>query len=321
MGQVLHGSATTTHAIRAAIQRSKATAKALAERHGINPKTVAKWKKRAFVHDAPMGPKDPRSTVLTVEDEAIAVAFRKHTLLPLDDCLYALQATVPNLTRSSLHRCYQRHGISRLPDIEGDKPAKKAFKAYPIGFFHIDIAEVHTAQGKLFLFVAIDRTSKFAFAKLAEKANRVTASAFLTALIEAVPYKIHTVLTDNGIQFTFPPRYADGPTARYATHMFDRRCREHGIEHRLTKPNHPWTNGQVERMNRTLKEATVRRYHYDTHDQLREHLGAFLAAYNFAKRLKTLKGLTPYEYICKRWTENPDRFRLDPIHHKLGLNT
>ena len=320
MGQVLHGSATTTHAIRAAIQRSKATAKALAERHGINPKTVAKWKKRAFVHDAPMGPKDPRSTVLTVEDEAIAVAFRRHTLLPLDDCLYALQATIPHLTRSSLHRCYQRHGISRLPDIEGDKPAKKTFKAYPIGFFHIDIAEVQTAQGKLFLFVAIDRTSKFAFAKLAEKANRVTASAFLTALIAAVPYKIHTVLTDNGIQFTFPPRYADGPTARYATHMFDMRCREHGIEHRLTKPNHPWTNGQVERMNRTLKEATVRRYHYETHDQLREHLGAFLAAYNFAKRLKTLKGLTPYEYICKRWTENPDQFRLDPIHHKLGLN-
>ena len=321
MGQVLHGGATTTHAIRAAIQRSKATAKELAERHGINPKTVAKWKKRAFVHDAPMGPKAPRSTVLTVEDEAIAVAFRKHTLLPLDDCLYALQAAIPNLTRSSLHRCYQRHGISRLPEVEGDKPAKKAFKAYPIGFFHIDIAEVHTAQGKLFLFVAIDRTSKFAFAKLAEKANRVTASAFLTALIDAVPYKIHTVLTDNGIQFTFPPRYADGPTARYATHMFDRRCREHGIEHRLTKPNHPWTNGQVERMNRTLKEATVRRYHYDTHDQLREHLETFLAAYNFAKRLKMLRGLTPYEFICKRWTENPDRFRLDPIHHKLGLNT
>ena len=108
MGQVLHGSATTTHAIRAAIQRSKATAKELAERHGINPKTVAKWKKRTFVHDAPMGPKDPRSTVLTVEEEAIAVAFRKHTLLPLDDCLYALQATIPHLTRSSLHRCYQR---------------------------------------------------------------------------------------------------------------------------------------------------------------------------------------------------------------------
>jgi Integrase core domain len=321
MGQILHGSATTTHAIRAAIQRSKAPLKELSERYGLNPKTVAKWKKRAFVHDAPMGPKDPRSTVLSVEEEAIAVAFRKHTLLPLDDCLYALQATIPHLTRSSLHRCYQRHGISRLPDVEGDKPARKAFKAYPIGYFHIDIAEVQTREGKLFLFVAIDRTSKFAFAQLAEKANRVTASTFLTALVDAVPYKIHTVLTDNGIQFTFPPRYADGPTARYVKHMFDMRCRENGIEHRLTKPNHPWTNGQVERMNRTLKEATVRRYHYDSHEQLRDHLATFLAAYNFAKRLKTLRGLTPHEFICKCWTQNPDQFRLNPFHHKLGRNS
>src|SRR5271167_3975242 len=331
MGQVLHGSATTTHVIRAAIQRSKATAKELAERHGINPKTVAKWKKRAFVHDAPMGPKEPRSTVLTVEEEAIAVAFRKHTLLPLDDCLYALQATIPHLTRSSLHRCYQRHGISRLPDVEGEKPAKKAFKAYPIGYFHIDIAEVQTGEGKLFLFVAIDRTSKFAFARLVEKANRVTASAFLADLIAAVPYKIHTVLTGanvyrerqaltSGIQFTFPPRYPDGPTRRYVTHMFDMRCRENGIEHRLTKPKHPWTNGQVERMNRTLKEATVRRYHYESHDQLREHLQTFMAAYNFAKRLKTLRGLTPHEYVCKCWTENQDQFRLNPFHHMPGLN-
>jgi hypothetical protein len=112
-----------------------------------------------------------------------------------------------------------------LPDVEGDKPAKKKFKSYPIGFFHIDIAEVQTAQGKLYLFVAIDRTSKFAFAQLVEKANRVTASAFRVALIAALPYKIHTVLTDNGIQFRLPPRYANGPTARYVTHMFDMRCR------------------------------------------------------------------------------------------------
>ena len=85
----------------------------------------------------------------------------------------------------------------------------------------------------------------------------MTASAFLTALIEAVPYKIHTVLTDNRIQFTFPPRYADGPTARYSIHMFDMRCRENGIEHRLTKPNHPWTNGQVERMNHWRANVAV----------------------------------------------------------------
>ena len=130
--------------------------------------------------------------MLSVEDEAIVVAFRRHTLLPLDDCLYALQATIPHLTRSSLHRCLQRHGIEPLPDVEGDKPAKKKFKAYPIGFFHIDIAEVQTAEGKLYLFVAIDRTSKFAFVQLGGESQPVTASAFLVALITAVPYKIHT---------------------------------------------------------------------------------------------------------------------------------
>ena len=107
--------------------------------------------------------------ILTVEEEAIIVAFRKHTLLPLDDCHYALQPTIPHLTRSSLHRCLQRHGISRLPDVEGDKPAKKKFKVYPIGYFHIDIAEVSTQEGKLYLYVAIDRTSKFVFVQVVHK--------------------------------------------------------------------------------------------------------------------------------------------------------
>jgi len=206
MGQVLHASATTTQAVRRAIQHSQESLRGLARRYGINQKTVRKWRNRSSVADRPTGPKQPRSTVLSDEEEAIIVAFRRHTLLPLDDCLYAIQPTIPHLTRSSLHRCLQRHGISRLAETEGEKPAKKKFKAYPIGFFHIDIAEVQTAQGKLYLFVAIDRTSKFAFAQLVDKANRVTASAFLTALIKAVPYKIHTVLTDNGIQFRLPPR-------------------------------------------------------------------------------------------------------------------
>ena len=132
MGQVLHGSATTTHAIRAAIQRSKASAKELSATYGINPKTVLKWRKRETVEDLKTGPTEPRSTVLSKEDEAMIVAFRRHTLLPLDDCLYALQPTLPHLTRSSLHRCLQRHGISRLPEVDGDKPTKKKFKRYPV---------------------------------------------------------------------------------------------------------------------------------------------------------------------------------------------
>jgi transposase InsO family protein len=321
MGQVLHGSATTTEAIRRAIQHSQASLRALARRYGINPKTVAKWKKRGSVTDLPTGPREPKSTVLSIEEEAIVIAFRRHTLLPLDDCLYALQSTIPHLTRSSLHRCLQRHGISRLPQVEGDTPDKRKFKPYPIGYFHIDIAEVRTEEGKLYLFVAVDRTSKFAFVELHQKADRPTAVRFLEALIAAVPYRLHTVLTDNAIQFADLPKNRDGWTARYRVHRFDQICRANGIEHRMTKPHHPWTNGQVERMNRTLKEATVKRYHYETHDQLRRHLADFVSAYNFGRRLKTLRGLTPYEHICQTWTKQPDRFILDPIHQMPGLNT
>jgi transposase-like protein len=321
MGQILHKCARTTEALRRAIQDSEESIAALADRYGLNPKTVHKWKRRKFAHDVAMGPKNPRSTVLSAEEEAIAVAFRQMTLLPLDDCLYTLQSSIPKLTRSALHRCFKRHGVSRLPEIEGDKPRKKKFKTYPIGYFHIDIAEVQTEEGKLYMFVGIDRTSKFAYAELHQKSDRTVAAAFLQSLIAAVPYKIHTILTDNGIQFCHPPRYRNGPTAQYIRHMFGMRCDEHGIEHRMTKPKHPWTNGQVERMNRTIKDATVKKYYYQSHDELKKHLHTFLMAYNFAKRLKVLKGLTAYEYVCKIWTKEPERFRINPLHHTVGLNT
>ncbi len=333
MGQVLHGRATTTEAVRRAIQAGEESVRALARRHGISPTTVQKWRKRTFTTDVAMGPKAPRSTVLSPEDEAVVVAFRRHTLLPLDDCLYALQPSLPHLTRSSLHRCLQRHGIARLPEVDGAKPKRSRFKAYPIGFFHIDIAEVHTEEGRLYLFVAVDRTSKFAFAQLHERATRRVAADFLRALVAAVPYRIHTVLTDNGTQFvdrTPINEEAEAAAGAYwavrgeprvwLVHAFDHACEQHGIEHRTTKPAHPWTNGQVERMNRTLKDATVRRYYYGSHDELRRHLQLFLDAYNHACRLKTLRGLTPYEFICKIWTEQPSRFTSDPSHFTLGPN-
>jgi transposase InsO family protein len=94
-------------------------------------------------------------------------------------------------------------------------------------------------------------------------------------------------------------------------HAFEYACAQNDVDHRLTKPKHPWTNGQVERMNRTIKDATVKRYFYETHDQLRARLRDFVDAYNFGRRLKTLNGLTPFEFVCKRWTTEPERFRLN----------
>jgi transposase InsO family protein len=138
---------------------------------------------------------------------------------------------------------------------------------------------------------------------------------FLRHLIGHVPYRIHTLLIDNGIQFANQERH------KWAFKLlFDRVCDQHQIEHRLTKLKHPWTNGQVERMNRTLKEATVHHYHYDTYQTFQEHLAAFVMAYNLAKRLKTLKGLTPYEFICQQWQQDPDRFMREPYYLTLELN-
>ncbi len=110
MASVLHGSARTTPCIRAELQASQESSRTLAARYGLNPKTVDKWRKRTSIIDAPMGPKTPQSTVLTPAEEAIVVAFRQKTLLPLDDVLGCLRDTIPNFSRSALHRCLQRHG-------------------------------------------------------------------------------------------------------------------------------------------------------------------------------------------------------------------
>ena len=161
MAAGLHGPVRTTPRVRAELQAAQGTTRSLAARYGLNPKTVAKWRGRTGTADAPMGPRRPRSSVLTEIEEAIVVEFRRHTLLPLDDVLGCLRETIPALSRSALHRCFQRHGISRLPQA-GEKASKrKRFAETAIGYVHIDVCELRLAQGKLFMFLAIDRVSKF----------------------------------------------------------------------------------------------------------------------------------------------------------------
>ena len=316
MGQILHANARTTEAIRREIRNSEESIAKAAVRFNVNPKTIIKWRKREDTKDLPMGPKKIKSTVLSEAEEEAIVAFRQLTQLPLDDVLYSLQETIPHLSRSSLHRCLKRHGCSVLPKKElSSSSDKKKFKQYPIGYFHIDIAEVRTAEGKLYLYVAIDRTSKFAYAELHKSQTKMIAAEFLRNLIKAVPYKINKVLTDNGIQFTNHDHHKNA-----FTHIFERVCNENKIEHRKTKIKHPWTNGQVERMNRTLKEATVNNFHYASHHELKQHLHAYLMAYNFAKRLKAIKGNTPWQFILNQWTTYPEYFILNPNHSLTGLN-
>ena len=228
---------------------------------------------------------------------------------------------IPTLSRSALHRCLVRHGISRLPRDEEKVSKRKRFAETTIGYVHIDVCELRLAEGKLFLFLAIDRVSKFVHVAFLDANTKANGAAFLREVVEAFPYRVHTVLTDNGMAFADLPKYRDGPTARWMGHIFDRVCREHGIGHRLTKPYHPWTNGQAERMNRTVKEATIKAFHYPDLEALEAHVLAFVRAYNFAKHLKALRWRTPFQAICDAWTKDPSIFKINPHHLIPGPNT
>jgi transposase-like protein len=264
-----------------------------------------------------MGPR-ARSTVLTEAEEQVAVEFRRRTHLPLDDVLGCLKERIPALSRSALHRCLQRHGISRLPAQSEGAPKRGRFAETTIGFVHVDSCELRSAEGKVHLFLAIDRVTKFTYVELHPRATMLTGAAFLQGVRAAFPYTIHTVLTDNGTPFADQPRYRSGPTAALGGHPFGRVCRAHGITQKLTRPYHPWTNGQAERMVRTIKDATVKAFHYETRDDLAAHVRAFLAAYNFAKHLKALRWRTPYQALCDAWAADPAPFKLSPHHLTPG---
>jgi transposase-like protein len=296
----------------------------LAARYGLNPKTVAKWRGRTGTADAPMGPRRPRSSVLTEIEEAIVVEFRRRTLLPLDDVLGCLRETIPALSRSALHRCFRRHGISRLPQA-GEKASKrKRFAETAIGYVHIDVCELRLARGKLFMFPAIDRVSKFTHVAFYDANTKLNGAAFLREVVAVFPYRLHTVLTDNGMAFADLPRNRGRHPeieAILGGHIFDRVCREHGIEHRLTKPYHPWANGQAERMNRSVKDATIKAFHYPDLEALKAHVLAFVTAYNFAKHLKALRWRTPFQALCDAWKADPSAFKINPHHLIPGPHT
>ena len=161
------------------------------------------------------------------------------------------------------------------------------------------------------MVLAIDRVSRAKplglrrvhLRRVPRRRRKVNGAEFLHGAVEAFPYAIHTVLTDNGMAFADLPKSRNGPTRRYlGAPVFDRVCNEHGIEHRLDPPYHPWTNGQAERVNRTVKEAKIKAFHHPDLESLKAHVLAFVSAHNFAKHLKAL-----------RW-KIPDAFKLNPRH-------
>jgi hypothetical protein len=195
------------------------------------------------------------------------VEFRRRALLPLDDVLGCLRDAVPRLTRSALHRRLVRRGIPRLPRGEGNVPERRRSAETAIG--HVHVCELRLAEGRPHVLLAIDRVSKFAHVASHDADTELSGAAFLRGVVQAFPCAIRTVPTDDGMALAGLPRYRDGPTARRTGHIFDRVCRERGIEHELTRPYRPWANGRAERTNRTAKEAAVKALHHPDPEALR----------------------------------------------------
>ena len=180
----LHGSARTTTRIRAELQLATGSQRTLAKLYGINPKTVAKWRARTSVLYEPMGPRDRASRHLSQEQEHLAIALRKQGHLSLDDLMGQLLETAPKLSRSALHRCLQRHGISRQPVTHLPRRHGK-FEETTLGFVHIDSAEMKISSGRQHMFVAIDRVTKFTHVAFFDRATKANAAQFLRQVLVA----------------------------------------------------------------------------------------------------------------------------------------
>jgi transposase-like protein len=319
MGQLLHPTATTTHRVRKEIQSSDKTLKELAATYHISYRTAQKWRSREHVEDAPSGRAKGAGSVLGEVEERVIFEVRTKTWLPLDDLYMLLKPHIPALSRSNLHRCLQRHGISRKPALEGEKRAKKEFKKYEPGYVHIDTFEVKVGKEKHYGFVAVDRCTKYVYVELHPNREQATSRAFLERVVADFPFRITKVLTDNGVEYTHQ-YLPEAKRPKEKVHPFDEACRDKGIEHRLTLVKHPWTNGQVEAINKKIKENTVRKYQYETVEQLKEHLYYYILDYNFNRKLKALNFRTPYEMIVEKHQDMPDIFKQNPINKFVGLS-
>ncbi|MBD3817182.1 MAG: IS481 family transposase, partial [Halothiobacillus sp.] len=308
----LHKNARTTPKIRAEIAASSESARVLAERYGISEGTVYKWKHRDSTVDR-SHTAHRLQTHLTPAQEAVVVYLRRALLLPLDDLLAVTREFLSSdVSRSGLDRCLRRHGVGNLNALKPKDPksASKIFKAYEPGFVHIDVKylpQMADEPRRRYLFVAIDRATRWVYVALKSHKNAAAARSFLKALHQACPIKITRILTDNGKEFTdrlFATRERQ-PTGQ---HEFDRLCQTLGIEHRLTKPKHPQTNGMVERFNGRIADV-LKTNRFNSADDLQQTLLRYVHLYNQYLPQSTLDSRTPMQAMKDWYQSHPQLFK------------
>jgi transposase InsO family protein len=300
----IHPDARTTPAVRAEIARSRERSGVLAERSGVSTETIRKWRRRGpgDCRDRSSRPRKlPRKA--SEEERAVVCALRRATGSPLDDLAFVVAHFLPHLNRDAVYRILRAEGLGRLPPASRPRRPTGSSKEYELGFVHVDVRhlpKLRTAGGELrkrFLFVAIDRRSRFVHLAVKDEGTEASARAFLGEALAAFPFLVTHVLTDRGSCFT-----ADA---------FERACRALGVEHRKTRPDTPRTNGMAERFNgrgqREVLGLTVA-----GHRDLERLLVGFASAYD-ARRQRVLGGRSPEQVVRQRLAQGGHL--ANPGHH------
>jgi transposase InsO family protein len=307
----LHSNSTTNLKQRLRIQSSCVSYARLARQLGVSKATIHRWKHRTSPMERSCR---PGSVVyaLSPEEETLVLSLRKKDL-PLDDVVDAVRFVLPHVCRASVHRLFVRHGLGRLPKKEQpDTGQPGTFKEYGPGYLHIDCFYLPQVEGtKRYCFVAVDRATRLALLAIYEYKDKEAATAFLGQCLKFYPFRIEKVLTDNGREFTlqgFKNRYG---TAK-SQHTFDVLCQQEDIEHRLTRPYTPKTNGLVERMNGLIKENTTKKHRYQTAEEMIADLQRWMVQFNFCRINRRIGRRTPYQAACLWYQKQPDIYKKKP---------
>jgi transposase InsO family protein len=323
MQQIYHANATTNINIRGQLQANAGakTNAALAEQFNLCPQTVSKWKNRDFLEDLSSRPKTI-SYALSDLETALAVSIRAASWLPLDQVWEMMLPQNESVARSAVYRCFVRNNINTVPGPQKDKA--KTFKAYQPGYLHVDVTYLPKLNGESsYPFVAIDRATRTLFYIVYPDKTARSTDDFFDKCLAFFPFVITHILTDNGLEFT--NRLIRSKKGNLCTKpsLLDVKCEENDIDHRLTQPCTPKTNGMVERANGTIKNSTVLKNTYKEKDDMVLDLFQFLTFYNLYRRhgslRKELKVKTPFQALEKWYELKPEIFKMNPETFKNNL--
>jgi transposase InsO family protein len=326
MSHRIHVNARTTPKIREEIRNSSLTVTELMARYSLSKATVLKWRKRTDVEDRSHRPHTLHTTLSNAQ-EFLVCELRRTLLLPLDDLFEVTRRLInPQASRSGVQRLLNREGLNDLrllrqaQDNNAEQSSgKKTFKDYAVGFVHIDIKylpQMPDETSRSYLFVAIDRATRWVFAKVYPDQTEQSSVDFLARLQAACPFMIKIILTDNGTQFT--DRFTSKNKVPSGQHAFDLACSKAQIEHRLIPPRHPQTNGMVERFNGRISEV-LQQTRFASAAELEQTLNEYVKVYNHHIPQRNLGHISPVQALKNWQTKHPELFKKKVYNH-TGLD-